>query len=81
MGRHLGKHLPGKPTVVVQNMPGGGSYTAANHIFSVAPKDGTAIALISGEAALGPITGASGRASIRPNSRGSARHAPTPICA
>ena len=60
VGRHLGKYLPGKPTVVVQNMPGGGSYNAANHIYSVAPKDGSAIALISGEAALGPITGASG---------------------
>jgi tripartite-type tricarboxylate transporter receptor subunit TctC len=60
LARHIGRHLPGKPTVVVQNMPGGGSYTAANHIYGVAPKDGTAIALISGEAALGPITGASG---------------------
>ena len=60
VGRHLGKHLPGKPNVVVQNMPGGGSYTAANHIYSVAPKDGSVIALIAGEAALGPITGASG---------------------
>ena len=60
VGRHLGRHLPGKPNVVVQNMPGGGSYTAAAHIFSVAPKDGTAIALIAGDAALGPITGASG---------------------
>ena len=62
VGRHLGRHLPGNPTVVVQNMPGGGSYNAANHIYSVAPKDGSAIALISGEAALGPITGADRRA-------------------
>ena len=60
VGRHLGKHLPGKPNVVAQNMPGGGSYNAANHIYSVAPKDGSAIALIAGDAALGPITGASG---------------------
>ena len=60
VGRHLGRNLPGNPTVLVQNMPGGGSYNAANHIYSVAPKDGSAIALISGEAALGPITGASG---------------------
>jgi tripartite-type tricarboxylate transporter receptor subunit TctC len=60
VARHLGRHLPGNPTVVAQNMPGGGSYVAASHIYSVAPKDGTAIALISGEAALGPITGASG---------------------
>jgi tripartite-type tricarboxylate transporter receptor subunit TctC len=60
VARHLGRHLPGNPNVVAQNMPGGGSYTAANHIYSVAPKDGTALALIAGEAALGPMTGASG---------------------
>jgi tripartite-type tricarboxylate transporter receptor subunit TctC len=60
VARHIGRHLPGKPNVVPQNMPGGGSYNAANHIYGVAPKDGTAIALISGEAALGPITGAPG---------------------
>ena len=60
LARHLGKHLPGNPTVIAQNMPGAGSFTAASHIYSVAPKDGTAIALISGDAALGPITGASG---------------------
>ena len=60
VARHIGKHLPGNPTVIAQNMPGAGSFNAANHIYSVAPKDGTAIALITGDAALGPITGASG---------------------
>ena len=60
LARHIGKHLPGRPTVVPQNMPGAGSFNAANHIYNVAPKDGTAIALIAGDAALGPITGASG---------------------
>ncbi len=60
LARHLGNHLPGNPTVVPQNMPGAGSFNAANHIYSAAPKDGTVIALITGDAALGPITGAGG---------------------
>src|SRR5262245_39491056 len=60
VARHLGKHLPGNPTVVPQNMPGAGSFFAANHIYNSAPKDGTTIALITGDAALGPLTGAAG---------------------
>ena len=44
--RHVGRHLPGNPTFVVQNMPAGNSIAAANHIYNVAPKDGTAIALL-----------------------------------
>ncbi len=44
--RHLGKHLPGNPGFVVQNMPAGNSVAAANHIYNVAAKDGTAIALL-----------------------------------
>ncbi len=46
-GRFLGRHLPGRPSVVVQNMPGAGSLQAANYIYKVAPKDGTAIAVIA----------------------------------
>src|SRR5262249_54202950 len=38
--RHLGKHIPGNPTVVVQNMPAAGSLAATNFMFSTAPKDG-----------------------------------------
>src|SRR5262245_61382472 len=60
VARHIGKHLPGKPTVVPQNMPGAGSLNAANHIYNVAPKDGTAMGNISSGAVLGPITGAAG---------------------
>jgi len=41
--RHLGRHIPGHPNVVVQNMPGAGSLRAANHLYTAAPKDGTAI--------------------------------------
>ena len=57
---HIGKHLPGNPTVTPQNMPGAGSYRAANYIYNVAPKDGTAMAVIARDAALGPLTGEPG---------------------
>jgi tripartite-type tricarboxylate transporter receptor subunit TctC len=57
---HIGKHLPGNPTVTPENLPGGGSYRAAGFMYNVAPKDGTAIALIARDAALGPLTGAPG---------------------
>jgi tripartite-type tricarboxylate transporter receptor subunit TctC len=45
VARHLQKHIPGNPTVVAQNMPGAGSFIAANWIYRVAPKDGTAIGI------------------------------------
>ena len=47
VARHIGKHIPGNPTVVPRNMPGGGSLVAANNVFNVAPKDGTTLALIA----------------------------------
>jgi tripartite-type tricarboxylate transporter receptor subunit TctC len=60
LARHIGKHMPGKPNVVPQNMPGGGSFTAANHIYSVAPKDGSVLGIIARDAPLGPISGMAG---------------------
>jgi tripartite-type tricarboxylate transporter receptor subunit TctC len=60
VARYIGKHLPGNPNVVPQNMPGGGSFNAANHIFTIAPKDGTVLAIIARDAPLGPLTGAPG---------------------
>jgi tripartite-type tricarboxylate transporter receptor subunit TctC len=60
IARHIGKHLPGKPTVVPQNMPGAGSYVAASYIYNVAPKDGTVMGIIARDAALGPLSGAPG---------------------
>jgi tripartite-type tricarboxylate transporter receptor subunit TctC len=60
VARHIGKYLPGNPTVVPQNMPGGGSFNAANHIYAVAPKDGTVLGIIARDAPLGPLTGAPG---------------------
>src|SRR5262249_57752250 len=46
MARHLGKHIPGNPTFIVQNMPGAGSLAAANHIYNAAPADGSVLALL-----------------------------------
>ena len=40
IGRHLNKHVPGKPAVIVQNMPGAGSLMAGRHLYTLAPKDG-----------------------------------------
>ena len=52
VARHLGKHIPGQPTVIAQNMPGAGSLKAANYLYEVAPKDGTALGVIVESAAL-----------------------------
>jgi tripartite-type tricarboxylate transporter receptor subunit TctC len=47
LAQHLGKHIAGNPTVIVQNMAGAGSLSAANYIANVAPKDGTAIGALN----------------------------------
>jgi tripartite-type tricarboxylate transporter receptor subunit TctC len=59
VARHLGKHVPGNPAVVAQNMPGAGSLRAANFLFNVAPKDGTTIAHFSRGLAMEPLIGTS----------------------
>jgi hypothetical protein len=46
VARHLGKHIPGNPIIIVQNMPGAGSLAATNYIYNVAPNDGSVIALV-----------------------------------
>ena len=52
VARHIGKYIPGNPNVIVQNMPGAGSRLAANWLYNVAPKDGTALAVIGENSAL-----------------------------
>jgi tripartite-type tricarboxylate transporter receptor subunit TctC len=54
---HFGKHIPGKPNIIVQNMPGAGSMKVANNIFSVAPKDGTVLGVFASSTALEPLFG------------------------
>jgi tripartite-type tricarboxylate transporter receptor subunit TctC len=53
---HIGKHLPGNPTLVPQNMPAAGSIQAANRIYVQAPKDGTEWGIIARDAILTPLT-------------------------
>jgi tripartite-type tricarboxylate transporter receptor subunit TctC len=55
LARHFGETLPGRPTIVVQNMSGAGSNRAAGFIYSVAPKDGSAIGAIFPGAVLQPL--------------------------
>src|SRR5271156_87887 len=47
LGRFIGAHIPGNPTIVPQNMPGAGSRNAANWLYTIAPRDGTVIACLS----------------------------------
>src|SRR5689334_20989150 len=47
VAQHIGKHIPGRPTVILRQMPGAGSLVAANHLANVAPRDGTALGLIA----------------------------------
>jgi tripartite-type tricarboxylate transporter receptor subunit TctC len=52
VARFLGRHIPGEPSVVAQSMPGSGSLRAANFLFGAAPKDGTALGVITQTTAL-----------------------------
>jgi tripartite-type tricarboxylate transporter receptor subunit TctC len=60
LGRHIGQHIPGKPTVVVQNMPGAGSRRLANVLSNVGPHDGTMIGLPNQGIAMDQALGAEG---------------------
>ena len=60
VGRHLGKHIPGNPTFIAQNMNGAASVVATNFIVNVAPKDGTIIGAIQREIALVQLMGRKG---------------------
>jgi tripartite-type tricarboxylate transporter receptor subunit TctC len=53
--RYIGKYLPGKPNVIVRNMPGAGSLIATNYLYATAPKDGTVLGVIGGGTVLEPL--------------------------
>ncbi len=55
VARHLGRHIPGEPAIVVKNMPGAGSAKAAQYISNIAPKDGTSLAGIMPGAIMSPL--------------------------
>lgn len=60
LAEHLGRHIPGNPTIVVENMPGAGSVRATNHVYSVASKDGTAIGATNQNMPMYQLLGGSG---------------------
>lgn len=57
IAQHMGQYLPGHPTVIVQTKPGAGGLLAANYIANVAPKDGSALAVLGGGNVLEPLFG------------------------
>jgi tripartite-type tricarboxylate transporter receptor subunit TctC len=58
LGRHIGRHIPGNPSVTVQNMPGAGSLKATQNVYGVAPKDGLTLATVSRGMLTDPLLGA-----------------------
>jgi tripartite-type tricarboxylate transporter receptor subunit TctC len=61
LARHLGRHIPGNPTILPQNMAGAGSLRAAGYIYNVAPKDGTVIGTVSRGIAADSLLGTEAR--------------------
>jgi len=58
--RHFGRHVPGEPKLIVSNMPGAAGIVAANYLYSVAPKDGTALGLLYQTIAQDQVLGGQG---------------------
>ena len=57
VARHMGRHIPGNPTILPKNMEGGGGMRLANWLYNVAPKDGTAIGALTRATAFEPLLG------------------------
>jgi len=57
LGRHMGRHLPGSPNFIIQNLTGAGSLNAANNIYNVAAKDGTVFGTFGRGLAIEPLIG------------------------
>lgn len=57
VGRFIGKHIPGQPTVVIRNMPGASGLVMANHLYNQAPRDGSVIAILHNNMTVEPVIG------------------------
>lgn len=57
VSRHIGKHIPGNPTVIVQNMSGAGGIIPTNHLFKIAAKDGSLIGSVNNTTPFEPLLG------------------------
>jgi len=60
IARHMGKHIPGNPAIIVENMVGAGSLISANHLYKVAKPDGLSMAHFSGGLFMGQVLGQAG---------------------
>ena len=60
LARHIGKHIPGNPTIVAKNMTGAGSLKLTNWLYNVAPKDGTVFGMIGRGTGFDPLFGIKG---------------------
>jgi tripartite-type tricarboxylate transporter receptor subunit TctC len=60
ISEHIGRHIAGRPHVIVQSMPGAGGLLAANFLYTQAPQDGTAIGIINSTVPLAPLWGSKG---------------------
>lgn len=58
VARHIGRHIPGRPGVVPQNMPGAGGIKATSYLYNVAPKDGLSLGAVHPSAIMEPLMGA-----------------------
>jgi len=67
LARHYPKHIPGEPTIIVQNMPGAGSVNLANHLYNRAARDGTVIGMIFPGVVVGPLLDDKMEARFKPN--------------
>lgn len=60
LARHMGRHIPGEPTMLPRNMPGAGSLQLANYLYTVAPKDGSEFGVFGRTVPLDPLMGTKG---------------------
>jgi tripartite-type tricarboxylate transporter receptor subunit TctC len=60
LSEHIGKHIAGRPHVIVQSMPGAGGLLAANFLYASAPQDGTTIGIINSTVPFAPLWGSKG---------------------
>jgi tripartite-type tricarboxylate transporter receptor subunit TctC len=67
VARHIARFIPGKPTIIVQNMPGAGTAKAAEYIYTLAPKDGTVFGLIFPGTVLEPLSAEAGKYRFDPS--------------
>src|SRR5689334_8523506 len=57
LARRMGEHIPGKPTLIVKNVVGGGGIRASNLLYNVSPRDGSVIATVSRAMITAPVLG------------------------